>query len=175
MYFVSCYTDVRNCYYEKYIFSFYLEPHHSQSWLLNLYFKQVLFAILSNKTGFVLFCFLIPSKMKLFFPSKWWANFSNKELHYYFLKTTALTSERLARISRAYIKCKESGCDPCLQLWVNSLDARMPSINSCRVIFPSWSLSIRRKKSITRDFLWFIQRIYFFLQTSKSKLANSFN
>ena len=51
----------------------------------------------------------------------------------------------------------------------------MPSINSCRVIFPSWSLSMRRKKSMTRDFLWFIQRIYFFRQTSKSKFANSFN
>lgn len=49
----------------------------------------------------------------------------------------------------------------------------MPSINSCRVIFPSWSLSMRLKKSITRDFLWFIQRMYFFLHTSKSKLANS--
>lgn len=55
------------------------------------------------------------------------------------------------------------------------LEARMPSINSCRVIFPSWSLSMRRKKSMTRDFLWFIQRIYFFRQTSKSKFANSFN
>lgn len=51
----------------------------------------------------------------------------------------------------------------------------MPSMNSCRVIFPSWSLSMRRKKSMTRDFLWFIQRIYFFRQTSKSKFANSFN
>lgn len=51
----------------------------------------------------------------------------------------------------------------------------MPSINSCRVIFPSWSLSMRRKKSMTRDFLWFIQRMYFFRQTSKSKFANSFN
>lgn len=55
----------------------------------------------------------------------------------------------------------------------NLLDARMPSINSCRVIFPSWSLSMRLKKSMTRDFLWFIQRMYFFLHTSKSKLANS--
>lgn len=55
----------------------------------------------------------------------------------------------------------------------NPLDARMPSINSCRVIFPSWSLSMRLKKSMTRDFLWFIQRMYFFLHTSKSKLANS--
>lgn len=49
----------------------------------------------------------------------------------------------------------------------------MPSMNSCRVIFPSWSLSMRLKKSMTRDFLWFIQRMYFFLHTSKSKLANS--
>lgn len=57
----------------------------------------------------------------------------------------------------------------------DSLEARMPSMNSCRVIFPSWSLSMRRKKSMTRDFLWFIQRMYFFLQTSKSKLANSFS
>lgn len=57
----------------------------------------------------------------------------------------------------------------------HSLEARIPSMNSCRVIFPSWSLSIRRKKSITRDFLWFIQRIYFFRHTSKSKFANSFN
>lgn len=48
-------------------------------------------------------------------------------------------------------------------------------MNSCRVIFPSWSLSMRRKKSMTRDFLWFIQRMYFFRQTSKSKFANSFN
>lgn len=55
------------------------------------------------------------------------------------------------------------------------LEARMPSMNSCRVIFPSWSLSMRRKKSMTRDFLWFIQRMYFFRQTSKSKFANSFN
>lgn len=55
------------------------------------------------------------------------------------------------------------------------LEARMPSMNSCRVILPSWSLSMRRKKSMTRDFLWFIQRIYFFRQTSKSKFANSFN
>lgn len=55
------------------------------------------------------------------------------------------------------------------------LEARMPSMNSCRVIFPSWSLSMRRKKSITRDFLWFIQRMYFFRQTSKSKFANSFS
>ena len=48
-------------------------------------------------------------------------------------------------------------------------------MNSCRVIFPSWSLSMRLKKSMTRDFLWFIQRMYFFLHTSKSKLANSFS
>ena len=53
------------------------------------------------------------------------------------------------------------------------LEERIPSINSCRVIFPSWSLSILLKKSITRDFLWFIQRMYFLRQTSKSKLANS--
>lgn len=48
-------------------------------------------------------------------------------------------------------------------------------MNSCRVILPSWSLSMRLKKSMTRDFLWFIQRMYFFLHTSKSKLANSFS
>lgn len=53
------------------------------------------------------------------------------------------------------------------------LEERIPSINSCRVIFPSWSLSILLKKSITRDFLWFIHRMYFLRQISKSKLANS--
>ena len=58
---------------------------------------------------------------------------------------------------------------------IDILEARMPSMNSCRVIFPSWSLSMRLKKSMTRDFLWFIQRMYFFLHTSKSKLANSFS
>lgn len=64
---------------------------------------------------------------------------------------------------------------PQLVLGTDSLEARMPSMNSCLVIFPSWSLSMRRKKSITRDFLWFIQRMYFFRQTSKSKFANSFS
>lgn len=64
---------------------------------------------------------------------------------------------------------------PQLVWGTDSLEARMPSMNSCLVIFPSWSLSMRRKKSITRDFLWFIQRMYFFRQTSKSKFANSFS
>jgi len=39
------------------------------------------------------------------------------------------------------------------------LDCSIPSMNSCRVIFPSWSRSCLRKKSITRDLLSFIQRM----------------
>ena len=39
------------------------------------------------------------------------------------------------------------------------LDCRMPSMNSWRVILPSWSRSCLRKKSITRDLLSFIQRM----------------
>ena len=40
-------------------------------------------------------------------------------------------------------------------------------------VFFEWAYRRLLKKSITRDFLWFIQRMYFLRQTSKSKLANS--